>query len=359
MESPAWDAEGFVWLKRSRSEEADKDFLAVKVHRLLEDGIPLWLRTELELSVAGKSREESLGSILPEGWQLSQVESPLPVAIDEQGRMKVQVRAGKWTLRLDAFRLNSFTQFRYAEGSRPVTSSELIAFRARPDFRLAEILGIPSIDVTQTTFPTAWRELPVYSWDTNTAFQLEERMRGMGLQKPEGLRIQRELWLDEDGQGLTFRDRINGAMQQIWRLDAAEHSELGSVRASGQGQLITKNPNNGAVGVEIRNRSLDLEATGRMEKARELSATGWRADADSVNVTLNLPPGWRLLTLFGADYVNGDWLTSWTLLDLFLLLVFALAVYRLCGIPAGVLAFLAFALAYHEPGARVTSGFSF
>jgi hypothetical protein len=34
---------------------------------MIEDGIPMWLHTQVELSVAGKSREEDLRSILPEG----------------------------------------------------------------------------------------------------------------------------------------------------------------------------------------------------------------------------------------------------------------------------------------------------
>ena len=173
----------------------------------------------------------------------------------------------------------------------------------------------------------------------------------MGDQKPAGLTIAREWWLDENGGGLTFRDRITGAMQQIWRLDAAAGQDLGSVRSGGQGQLITRNPQNDAPGVEIRTRNLNLEATGRMARANELPATGWRSDADALNVTLNLPPGWRLFALFGADWVRGDWLTAWTLLDLFLLLIFSLAVFRLWGVGAGLLAFVAFGLAYHEPGA--------
>ncbi len=90
-------------------------------------------------------------------------------------------------------------------------------------------------------------------------------MRGMGDQKPAGLTIARELWLDENGRGLTFRDHITGAMQQIWRLDAAAGQDLGSVRSGGQGQLITRNPQNDAPGVEIRTRNLNLEATGRMD----------------------------------------------------------------------------------------------
>lgn len=350
--SPTWDAQGYLWLKRAAStEEADKDFLSVKVYALLEDGIPLWLRTQVEILVSGKSREEDLGSILPQGWELSSVDSLLPVMVDDAGRMTAQVRAGKWTITANAFRLDNPTEFAFAAGARPAAGEELVAFRANPDFRLVDILGSPSIDVSQTTFPAAWRGFPVYRWDTATPFRMEERMRGMGLQTPGGLTIRRTMWLDEHGGGLTFRDRINGSMQQIWRLDAAEGQHLGSVRSNGQGQLITRNPQNNAPGVEIRTRTVNLEATGRMDRAAALPATGWRADADSLNVVLNLPPGWRLLALFGADWVMGDWLTAWSLLDLFLLLIFSLAVFRLWGMGPALLAFLAFGISYHEPGA--------
>ena len=352
VDAPVWDAQGFLWLKRDGStEEADKNFLAVKLYAALEDGIPLWLRTEIELTVSGKSREEDLGTILPEGWKLASVESAIPIAVDDAGRAKAQVRAGKWTLHADAFRFDNPKEFRYAAGAKPSVGEQLVAFRARPDFRIVEIVGAPSIDVSQTTFPEKWRELPVYRWDTATPFRIEERLRGMGEQKPAGLTIARELWLDEDGRGLTFRDHLSGAQQQTWRLDAAAGQDLGSVRSGGQGQLITRNPQTAAPGVEIRTRNLNLEATGRMARATELPATGWRTDADNLRVTLNLPPGWRLFALFGADWVHGDWLTAWTLLDLFLLLIFSLAVGKLWGKAAGLLAFVAFGLAYHEPGA--------
>jgi len=350
VDAPTWDAQGFLWLKRDASSaEADKDFLSVKVYALIEDGIPLWLHTQVELIVSGQSREEDIGSILPGGWKLSAVNSPLPVIVDDTGRMKAQVRAGKWTVSVDAFRLDNPAGFRYA--AKPAAAEELVAFQSRPDFRMVEITGSPSIDVSQTTFPDPWREFPVYRWDTATPFTIAERMRGMGLQTPQGLTIARTLWLDENGRDLTFRDHINGTMQQIWRLDAAEGQDLGSVRSNGQGQLITRNPQNNAPGVEIRTRDLNLEATGRTECSGGLSATGWRADADALTVALNLPPGWRLFALFGADWVHGDWLTAWTLLDLFLLLIFTLAVFRLWGFLPALVAFLAFGISYHEPGA--------
>ncbi len=347
---PRWDADGHVWLQRVQAEETEEDLLAAQVYRVLEDGIPTKLITEIEVTVSGKSREENLGWILPDGFRLSTVNSPIPVAIDEQGRMKAQVRAGEWTISAIAHRMQNRSDIQFSADAQPIINEELIAFRAKPDFRLAEIEGLVTTDVTLTTFPEKWRQLPVYTWDTSGPFQLTEKMRGMGLQRPEGLSIKRKFWLDEDGRSLTFQDRITGQMQQIWRLDAAEGQELGAVRIEGKGQLITENPKTGLKGVELRSRNVNLNAIGRMEQVERLSATGWQADVESLEATLILPPGWRALAVFGADHVRGDWLTSWSLLDLFLLLVFTMAIYRIWGFPAGFVAFIAFGLAYHEPG---------
>jgi hypothetical protein len=57
-DAPAWDAQGFLWLKRGGSTgEADKNFLSIKLYAAVEDGIPLWLRTQVEITV----REEPRG----------------------------------------------------------------------------------------------------------------------------------------------------------------------------------------------------------------------------------------------------------------------------------------------------------
>jgi len=350
--SPSWDGAGRLWLQRATAApEAEKDFLSKKIDAAIEDGIPMWLMTEIELIVSGKNREEQIGAVLPLGWKLSSVESALPVAFDDAGQMKAQVRAGKWTVRLTAFRLDHPAEFRFSPNVQPAVSDVLIAFGSKPEFRMVDVIGAPTIDVSQTTFPEKWRQWPVYRWDTSTAFRIEERMRGMGLQRPAPLTISRELWLDEDGQGFSFRDRLSGSMQQIWRLDAAAGQDLGSVRSQGQGLLITLNPETQAPGVEIRSRDIQLEATGRTANTSHISASGWRTDSEGLNVALNLPPGWRLFALFGADWVSGDWLTAWTLLDLFLLLIFTLAIFRLWGFWPSLVAFFAFAISYHEPSA--------
>ncbi|HBJ33618.1 MAG TPA: hypothetical protein DDZ51_02425 [Planctomycetaceae bacterium] len=265
--------------------------------------------------------------------------------------MKAQVRAGKWTVRMNAFSSREIQQIKFSANAMPPAASELVGFRSDPQFRIAQIEGLPSIDVTQTTFPDHWKPYPVYVWDTSTSFELLQRMRGMGDWAPSGLTINRRLWLDEDGSAFTYEDNITGQAQSIWRLDVADRHTLGAVRVDGVGQLITENPKTGQSGVEIRQRNLNLSAVGRVDHLKLISATGWQASADSLRLVLTLPPGWRALAVFGADQVDGDWLTAWSLLDLFLLLVFSFAVFRLSGLAAGLIALLAFALSYHETGA--------
>ncbi len=348
---PNWDPNGDVWLQRAATPAAEKDQLTVQVYRRLDDGIPQWLRTRVQLTVSGKSREEQLGELLPSGWQLSFAESPIPVAVDEQGRLRVQVRAGTWTVSIDAFRNAPEAAVAFAPTAQPLAAQELIGFHSDPTFRIAELEGGTPIDASLSTFPDDWRALPVYEWTTNAELRVVEKLRGSGLQRPEGLTITRHFWLDDDGWGLTYQDSISGRAQRTWRLDVPPGNELGVVRIDGERQLITANPATQQRGVEIRQRDVRLEAIGRTGVGSPLRATGWQTDAETLQLTWSLPPGWRMFALFGADRVAGDWLTTWSLLDLFLLLIFALAVARLWGWWAGLVALLAFGLAYHEPGA--------
>lgn len=348
VESPVWDAEGRLWLQRTGTEPADKDFLSVKVYRLISDGSPQWLHTQVELSVAGKSREEALGHLLPEGWRLSSVESAVPCAVDDAGRLKVQVRAGKWVIKVAAFRTSPAKTVSYAKDAKPLVAEELVGLQHEPSFRLVEISGIPAVDVAQTTFPDPWRQYPVHQWTTGQAFQIEEKMRGMGVRKPQGITIRRSFWLDEDGKNMTYQDELSGQGQQTWRLDAAAGHKLGAVKIGGTGQLITKSPTNGAEGVEIRDRNLSLQAVGRLERSAHIAATGWQHDAETLNAALNLPPGWRMLAVFGADFSHGDWLTSWSLFDVFLLLIVTLAVWKSWGWKTAAVGLLGILITYHE-----------
>jgi hypothetical protein len=347
IEAPAWDSSGNLWLRgESPANAPGKNFLTFQAYGLLEDGIPLRLLSEFELTVSGEPREEDLGIVVPAGWKLSSVDSPLPAVVDESGRLRVRVRAGRWSIKLTSFRFDNPRELRFA--SAPKFETWLLGFRANPLFRTVAITGAPAVDVSQTTFPAEWRAFPVYSWNTADALGIEERIRGMGGLARRGLDVSRQWWLAENGKTLTFRDSISGNAQTLWRIDAADGQQPGSASLNGEPLLLTKNPITGAPGVEIRNREFQLVAAGTMERTQKIDAIGWLANADSLRIRLYLPPGWRAFAIFGPDAVNGEWISAWSLLDLFLLLVFTLATYRILGPRAGVLAFLTLGLTLTE-----------
>jgi hypothetical protein len=71
----------------------------------------------------------------------------------------------------------------------------------------------------------------------------------------------------------------------------------------------------------------------------------------SLQPRLHLPPGWDLLAVGGVDNLPATWLNRWTLMDLFLVLITALAAGRLWGWAWGLLMLAALTLTWQAPGA--------
>ena len=95
--------------------------------------------------------------------------------------------------------------------------------------------------------------------------------------------------------------------------------------------------------------SLDLEATGRIEKPlRKLPATGWDQRLTQLGINLHLPPGHRLLAAFGVDYAAMSWVERWRLLDMFIVLLVTAVAFRIAGVPLAVLTLVGLTLAHQE-----------
>lgn len=349
---PARDEEGRLWLQKSKAADKEASHLEVSVHRKLVDEIPLSLETQIQLRVSGRAREEMLGPALPAGFKAMSLISPLPARVEPDGRLRVQARAGTWDLTVVARHEGPAAELALAQPKGTWDEDEAWAFEAREGLRSVSLEGAPTIDPNQTEMPAQWRRFPAYLMKPGSTLRLVERRRGDSAPDPDRLSLQRTLWLDFNGRGLTVQDRLTGTLTRAWRLTMGPGTALGRVAVQGQDQFVTRLSSGGPAGVEVRAGTLNAEADSRIKRHRlSIPAVGWKHDFEHVGATLNIPPGWRLIHAWGVDRATPSWVTSWTLLDLFLVVILALAVGRLWDPRWGAAALAAAALTWHEPGA--------
>ncbi len=354
--------DGQLWLKDSeigqRKPENIQNSLDLQVFRKIIDEVPLQVLTHLDLEVSGEQREVKLAFPLLPNFMPLQLQSALPARLEPDGQLLVQVRPGRWQIEVLSRTVNElktvpFNVIPQSQNPASETSwpqSEIWVFDAQPQLRVVEIESIPTIDPSQTNLPDPWKSLPAYKINQGQALIFKVIRRGDPEPEPNQLNLTRKLWLDFDGKGYTINDKISGTMTSGWRLNALPRTKLGKVTLDGNSQLITEQANTGKQGVEVRKGRLVIDADSRNSGAvDELSVAGWEQSFHTVSAELNLPPGWRLLAATGVDNVPDSWISRWTLLDIFLVLIAALATGKLWNVYWGLFAGVTLALIWHEP----------
>ncbi len=402
--APRIDADGRLWLvEHGQGEpapvETAENHLHMEVFRHLLDDIPFRMETRLQFQVSGSPREVVLGRALPDGFVAQRLDSPLPARLEADGRLRVQVRPGLWTLQLTARRTDPVTVITLVDSAssdgaaKPAAdhtaaavfstvkataaestaaasnllsdssaspeafdsawpAEEIWVVEAQPALRQIRVEGVAAVDPRQTTLPPEWQALPAYRLQPGDSLTLRELRRGDPQPSPNQIELERHLWLDFSGAGFTVRDRFSGHLYRDWRLDAGPHLQPGSLDIDGVPQVITRLAD-GRQGVEIRNGELRVSALGRTGEdgathRRTLAASGWLQDVDRLQATLQLPPGWRVFTATGVDRATGTWTATWSVWDLFLVLIAVVAAARLRGLPTGLLTAAALILIHPE-----------
>ena len=217
--SPNRDAQGTVWLQKTRAAGEEGDALELVVHRKITDDIPLALSTRIELHVSGKNREILTGRALPAGFIPTSLDSPLPARVEPDGRLRVQARPGVYNLMLVARSEGPVRALSRPAPDGPWREGEEVwVFEARNDYRVVTVEGAVSIDPQQTTLPDAWKSLPAYPIKLQDTLRLTEKRRGDAEPPPNQLTLTRALWLDFDGAGYTAHDTLTGTLNRDSRL---------------------------------------------------------------------------------------------------------------------------------------------
>lgn len=354
---PRRDGEGALWLREASVEGPStpvENRVDIEVVRRFQDAVPPRLQTLVTLRASGETREEVLGLALPAGWLATAIGSPLPARLDPDGRLRVQLRPGDWTIVVDARMAEATTRLappKQPEGAR-WDESEVWSIALAPELRLVELAGAPSIDPTQAEIPSDWHVLPTYRLDAGSELALEEKHRGSEGSPGDLLTLERTWYLDFDGGGATVLDQLHGTLRRSLRLEMGPGTELGRIAIDGVDQPITRRTDGDRSGIETTLGSIALDADSRIPgRPRKLSAVGWDHDVDQLSGTLWLPPGYRLLHASGVDTASETWISRWNLLSVFFVLLMAVVSVRLFGKLGAAWAFATLVLVWNEPGA--------
>ncbi|MGD9609573.1 MAG: hypothetical protein AB7U59_09205 [Desulfovibrionaceae bacterium] len=321
---------------------------SVRVFRLVADGVPVTVTTLFRLEVSGLARTVRLAGAVPAGTVPLAVRAPAAASLGPDGSLALDTGPGRYDVEVVA---------RYparVEKLGPAAcpyGREVWSYQAAPQGRETRAEGVPAIDPATADVPATWRGFPAFLVEPGASLTLLELGRGAPVGR-DALTLTREFWLDFSGQGLTVRDSLTGENRSDWRMAMLAPGELGRVSLGGRDQpLLLLGPDQRA-GVELRQARLRLTSESRYpDKSARLPATAFDRECDRITATLHLPPGWQLVTAAGPDSVRGGMLSGWTLLDLFLVFVLAVAAMGLAGKPAGLMLGAFLLVSWHEPGA--------
>jgi hypothetical protein len=271
----------------------------------------------------------------------------------------VQLKPGRWEIRLRAHSAQPLAELAYQPTNDLWPAQEIWVFQANPALRTVQLEGLAGMDPSQTQLPANWQSLPTYLAEPGSRLVVRELHRGDPNPVANQLSLNKDLWLDFGGDHYTVKDVINGSFTDSQRLEAQPAYELGRAEQAGQPLSVTRLDNQSTRGVEIRAQQLSLLAVSRLARAASLPVSGWQANFDQVNATLHLPPGWSLLHASGADRVGGSWIGNWSLWEIFLVLIVAVALGRATSPLIGAVAFATVVLLFQRAGSPVVIWLNF
>ena len=344
---------GRLWMQVIQPQKVEDRF-ELQVFRRIDDTIPAQVTFYLDMQVAGSARETTLDLPLTAEFIPLRLQSPLPSRLDSNRKLSLQLKPGHWAVELTVRHIGPLSQLTMQPPGGIWVQQEVWVFSAQPRYRIVNVSGVTAIDPQQTLLPDTWKQLPAYRVNAGETMTFNEERRGDPDPGADNLSLQRTLWLSFSGDEYLLQDQISGVKKTDWRMEMNAPIELGQVNMAGEPQYITRLKDSERSGVEVRQGNIQMTADSVLRgDINWLPAVGWNQNFNNVHASLNLPPGYQVFSVTGADHVSATWLTRWTLLDIFLVLLISAAVYKLWGTTLGGIALVTLTLIYHETNAPV------
>ena len=340
-------------LGEAAATQRASDSAALRVYRRLHDGLPATLETRLRVQRhRQRARAAARARRLPQGFVATAL---VRRSAGTAGERRPPARAAA-PRPLD--RHPGCAQHRRAEQGRLEAAAGALA--ATGDLELcrrhracaARAWRAQPIDAAQAGVPGDWAQLPAFALDDGAGLTIESGTRGNEGGRGDQLHLQRQLWLDFDGRGLTVADQLSGELRHHQRLDVIAPWQLQRAAQDGEPLLITQ----GRKGRQPASNCASARSISMPACACPSMPARCRAPAGSCRWKTSTPPctcpyGYRLLGASGADRSPDSWVGAVDPARPVRGGLIALLAGRLLGWPWALLAAGYLALAQHESAA--------
>jgi hypothetical protein len=334
-----------LWLGENHSStKVEANNTEIEVARLLIDGHPMTLYAVVNIYVSGAARNEKLGRITDQQFQITNLEGDITAYVDHDGYLWAQLKPGRWQIDVSFNVLNWPAQITLQTDGKNWPKQEIWAYQDDKNIRITQVKGVDPINPESTNSP--WDEVPNFIVNNGDVFEILEQKRGT-LNQSAQLSLSRTLWLAFDGDSYRAKDEIKGEKLDSWRLDAIKGYQLLSASNLEENMLITESAA-GLHGLEMRTPSVELLVNSEFKTSLLDHISPWMASFDSINSQINLPHGYMVLAATNVDQSNGVWLEKWQLWDIFMVMLLTAFCYKIMGLKTAIVALLALTLGYHE-----------
>ena len=334
-----------LWLGEvTNDEQVEANSLDIEVNRLFIDGHPMVVFMALDLQVSGVARNENLGKVISEQFQITDVSGGLNAYVDQAGDLWVQLKPGYSEVLISMNVLGWPSEFTFEALGEHWPKQEIWAYQDNKNIRLTQVEGVTAINPEQSS--SRWFEVPNYLVNDGDVFVINEVKRGT-LNQSEQMVLQRQAWLSFDGETFRTKDHINGDKFGSWRLNAGPDLQLLSAKNGDETLLITQSSET-KQGVELRKPRVDLTIDGEFGQQFLKQISGWDISFESVQTQLFLPHGYMALASKNVDSSQHVWLEQWSLWDIFIVMLLTVLTFKVIGGAAAILALLALVLGYQN-----------
>jgi len=145
-----------LFLGEQRQEAQARDSIRAEVYRLVLDDVPTRLTTRIRIDVSGSVREELFGPALPDSFVPLSIVSQLPARLEPDGKLRLQVRPGRWEVELAARAAGVLDSVNLPDAEVNLPTSEIWSYQSNDRLRVTAAEGLPPVDPEQVQVPGEW-----------------------------------------------------------------------------------------------------------------------------------------------------------------------------------------------------------